>query len=240
MVSGKKICIIIPSRWESSRFIGKPLAMIGDKTMIQRVYERCKMSNADEVIVATDDLRILDHVVEFGVCTLTPEFDNGTLRVCFVASVVGDEYDFYINVQGDEPFIDPDFLNRFMEELVLSEEKSVVTGAVEIKKSEMQERSVVKLISGDKNSVVSFTRSPFFSNTNYLFKHVGIYGFKNSDINFISKLKPSKLSELESLEQIRWMEEGFEIRYVICDKETLSIDLPSDLDKANDLISNED
>jgi 3-deoxy-manno-octulosonate cytidylyltransferase (CMP-KDO synthetase) len=109
-----RICIIIPSRLNSSRFPGKPLIDIGGKTMIRRVYEKCLETGIDKIIVSTEDQKIYDHVIQFGECDITPIFQNGTLRVCHTANKLEGEFDYIVNVQGDEPFINTDFLKKFM------------------------------------------------------------------------------------------------------------------------------
>lgn len=232
------VCIIIPARWGSSRFEGKPLAMIGDKPMIQRVYERCKSSSAENVIVATDDERIFNVVSKFGECVMTPIMENGTLRVCHVANDLKEKFKYFINVQGDEPFVDGAFLDRLISNLKSSREKSIVTVASEFKNDEdLTSPSSVKLIGSPGNLAVCFTRSPFFRRMNNVFKHIGIYGFHSSDLMKISKLMPSDLSLRESLEQIRWMEDGYSIKYVISFGDWVSVDNPSDIKKAEDLLN---
>jgi len=237
-MKGRKVCIIIPSRWNSSRFVGKPMADIGGKTMIQRVYERCQETEAGRIIVATDDSRIYDHVSSFGECMMTPDLPNGTLRVCHVAETLVNQFDYFINVQGDEPFIDPNFLDRLINHLIFFRGGTILTGATELKEEDMLNRSTVKMmISGD--DILCFTRSPFFGKSKKIFKHVGIYGFHKSDILEISKLQPSPGSLAEQLEQIRWMEEGYRMKYTLSYKETIAIDTPEDLIRAKDLIIKE-
>jgi len=223
---GRQICIIIPSRMGSSRFPNKPLEDIGGKSMIRRVYERCTESVADSVIVSTEDKSIYNHVTEFGNCYMTPKFDNGTLRVCHTALEMSGDFDYIINVQGDEPFIDPSFLNRLINQLIFFRGGTIITGATELKEEDMLNRSSVKMITDMNDDVISFTRSPFFGKNNNIFKHVGIYGFHKSDIAEISKLNPSPGSTAEQLEQIRWMEAVYIMKYTLSYKETIDIDTP--------------
>jgi len=236
---GRKICIIIPSRMGSSRFPNKPLEDIGGKSMIRRVYERCTESVADSVIVSTEDKSIYNHVTEFGNCYMTPKFDNGTLRVCHTALEMSGDFDYIINVQGDEPFIDPSFLDRLINQLIFFRGGTIITGATELKEEDMLNRSSVKMITDMNDDVISFTRSPFFGKNKNIFKHVGIYGFHKSDIAEISKLNPSPGSTAEQLEQIRWMEEGYRMKYTLSYKETIAIDTPEDLIRAKDLMIKE-
>lgn len=223
----------------SSRFPNKPLEDIVGKSMIRRVYEKCTESVADFVIVSTEDKSIYNHVNEFGNCYMTPKFDNGTLRVCHTALEMSGDFDYIINVQGDEPFIDPIFLDRLINQLILSKGGTIITGATELKEEDMLNRSSVKMITNINDDIISFTRSPFFGKNKSIFKHVGIYGFHNSNIAEISKLHPSPGSTAEQLEQIRWMESGFRMKYTLSYKETLAIDTPQDLIRAKDLIIKE-
>jgi 3-deoxy-manno-octulosonate cytidylyltransferase (CMP-KDO synthetase) len=226
----KKICIVIPARLSSSRFPGKPLIDINGKSMIQRVYERCQKSSADKIIVSTEDQEIYDHVIKFGACDLTPKFQNGTLRVCHTANKFGNEFDYVINVQGDEPFIDINFLERFIKDLTSIKYGTILTGASDLKQDQMTNPNCVKLIS-DRGFVSGFTRSPFFTLPSNVFKHVGVYGFCIGDIEKIASLEPTELSKKNSLEQISWLENGFSMRYTICYNEAISIDTPEDLTK---------
>ena len=229
MVS-KKICIVIPARLSSSRFPGKPLIDIRGKSMIQRVYEKCLETGVNKTVVSTEDREIYNHVIQFGDCDLTPEFQNGTLRVCHTANKLEDDFDYIINVQGDEPFIDINFLKRFIGDLVSIKPGTILTGASELKEEQRIDPNCVKLIYNESNAS-GFTRSPFFNPPKNILKHVGIYGFCSSDIQTISLLEPSELSKRDSLEQISWMENGFLIKYTTCYHESISIDTPDDLEK---------
>jgi len=223
-----RICIIIPSRLNSSRFPGKPLIDIGGKTMIRRVYEKCLETGVDKIIVSTEDQKIYDHVIQFGECDITPIFQNGTLRVCHTANKLEGEFDYIVNVQGDEPFIDTDFLKRFIGDLVSIKSGTILTGASELKEEQRIDPNCVKLIYNSGNAS-GFTRSPFFDPPKNILKHVGIYGFCSADIQKISSIEPTELSKRDSLEQISWMENGFLIKYTMCYNESISIDTANDL-----------
>lgn len=225
----------------SSRFPGKPLADISGKSMIRRVYEKCTGSIADSVIVATEDKSIYNHVTEFGNCILTDVFDNGTLRVCSVALLLED-FDYIINVQGDEPFIDVSFLNRFMNDLINLNPGEILTGAEShemMTSDKMKNPNAVKLIPSRDGYASGFTRSPFFRNNTELHKHVGIYGFCKEDIKTLSLIKSTELSRRDSLEQIAWLENGFNIKYTVCYTKAISIDTPEDLELATSLFSSD-
>ncbi len=229
-MSFRKVCIIIPSRMNSTRFPNKPLIDIDGVSMIQRVYKKCLESKADAVVVATSDQIIYDHVSEFGVCIMTPEFDNGTLRVCHAVKQLSDKYDYIINVQGDQPYLDVNFLNRFIDDLFWLRGKIVLTGASKLQNhQDLIDPNSVKLI-GNEYIVGGFTRSPFFIKNKNLYKHIGVYGFRYRDIEEIESLKPSDLSKRESLEQVRWMEEGFKMLFTLSYTEAISIDTPEDLE----------
>jgi 3-deoxy-manno-octulosonate cytidylyltransferase (CMP-KDO synthetase) len=231
-MKGKKICIIIPSRMSSSRFPGKPLIDINGKSMIRRVYEKCRESLADKVIVSTEDEEIYEHVIRFGESDLTPKFDNGTLRVCYTGRNLTGGFDYVINVQGDEPNINTDFLNRFMTDLISISPGTILTGASELKEDQLRDPNSVKLIRHEGRKVLGFTRSPLFYQPKEAFKHVGIYGFCYSDIDTIYKMNPSELSLRDSLEQISWLENGFAMEYTMCHSDAFSVDVPNDLDVA--------
>lgn len=219
----------------SSRFHGKPLVNIDGKSMIRRVYEKCSESTADLVVVATEDESIYNHVIEFGNCYLTPEFDNGTLRVCHVSKMLDQDFDYIINVQGDEPFLDLSFLNRFISDLSWIKPGEILTGAEDntlMTKEQMRNPNAVKFIASGNGFISGFTRSPIFEYTKNVFKHIGIYGFTFSDIESISSMEPTSLSKRDSLEQITWMERGFNIKYTACYNKAISIDTPEDLSLA--------
>ena len=230
----KKICIIIPARLDSSRFPNKPLVDIGGKSMIRRVYDRCCQSVADSVVVATEDESIYNHVTEFGDCYLTDRFDNGTLRICHVAQMI-EGFDYIINVQGDEPFIDVSFLNRFINDLSRIKSGSILTGAEDdliLSEEQRKNPNAVKFIAAKDGFIAGFTRSPFFKHIPGMYKHIGIYGFCSEDIKKISLIAPTELSKKNSLEQIAWMEKGFNIKYTVCYNKSISIDTPEDLELA--------
>lgn len=214
----------------SSRLPGKPLAFIGGKTMINHVYDSCKKSDADGIYVATDSQEIYDHVKMFGECIVTPEFDSGTRRVCFAAKPMLDDYDYFINVQGDEPFIDVHFLNLFIRDIQSIRNGTILTGISELNENHLRNRNSVKAIMGKDDYIISFTRSYFFEKSDNVFKHIGIYGFCSGDIDRISNIETTEESILQSLEQISWMEEGFLIKSRISYSESVCVDTIEDLE----------
>lgn len=238
----KEIIGLIPARYASSRYPGKPLVDIGGKTMIQRVYEQAKKCKAlSDVIVATDDGRIETEVRRFGgkVCLTSPLHPSGTDRCAEAVSVLGLTCDAVINIQGDEPFIDPAQI-----ELVCSCFDDARTElATLIRKITSQEilfnPNSPKVITGKDNFAIYFSRYPLpyvrgVDETQWLkhhsfYQHIGIYGYRTDVLKKITSLSPSPLEKAESLEQLRWIENGYKIKTAITSLETLAIDTPEDL-----------
>ncbi len=238
-----KVLGIIPARYASTRFPGKPLVDIGGKSMIQRVYEQAKKCTAlSEVFVATDDQRIFDHVQQFGgKAVMTADaHQSGTDRCAEVASK-HPEYDVIINIQGDEPFIDPEQIAR----VVSCFGNAGTQLATLIKKinttEELYNFSSPKVIINKLSEAIYFSRAAIphvrgeepqrwlYHNTYY--KHIGIYGYSADILQQVTKLPVSSLEKAESLEQLRWIENGYRIKVAETDLETSAIDTPEDLEK---------
>jgi 3-deoxy-manno-octulosonate cytidylyltransferase (CMP-KDO synthetase) len=226
---------IIPARYASSRFPGKPLAEILGKSMIQRVYEQCKKANSlSEVIVATDDNRIFNHVISFGGKALMTESTHlsGTDRCNEVIQSLETEYDIAINIQGDEPFINPEQINQIVSLFSLPE-ISIATLARKIESlSLLMDENSPKAIF-DKNGIAqSFCRSITQINPNQTYyKHIGIYGYRTQTLTEICKLPASENEKTERLEQLRWLDNDYKIKVGITTFESLSIDSPEDIEK---------
>lgn len=234
-----RILGIIPARFASSRFPGKPLAMIGHQSMIQRVYEQAKQcSRIDAILVATDDERIYDHVHSFGgeaVMTSTTH-QSGTDR-CLEASLsLNGPIDAVINIQGDEPFIQPYQIDSIA--ALVEDGAEIATLAIPIPYAISADPNKVKVVTDKHGKALYFSRSliPFhrdvenISNLQCL-KHLGIYGYRFSTLQQIARLEVSSLESSEKLEQLRWMENGYEIHVAITDFESPAIDTPEDLEK---------
>lgn len=238
-----KILGVIPARFESTRFPGKPLIDLAGKTMIERVYLQTKKSNAlADVVVATDDQRIFDAVKAFkGEVILTSnKHQSGTDRCAEVSKkLIG--YDAIINIQGDEPLIDPKQIN-----LVANCFNDISTElATLVKKIETQEElfnfNTPKVIINKKSEAIYFSRQviPYLKNISSesfldhhtFYKHIGIYGYRTTTLGIVSKLKISGLEKSEMLEQLRWIENGFKIKVAITKIESLAIDVPSDVEE---------
>ncbi len=239
---------IIPARYLSTRFPGKPLVDIGGKSMIWRVYEQSiKSEGLQKVYVATDDERIYNEVTnKGGLAVMTDSMAlNGTVR-CFDAydkiKAIDGEFDYLVNIQGDEPFIRPEQISE-VSELIKGCDCSIATLAKEITDStELFESSVVKVVLNNQNKAMYFSREaiPYLQGVDknawlqkrtYL-KHIGIYAFKTKAIPEIKAMGPTDLEKAESLEQLRWLGYGFKVSVGITKYQTISIDTPSDLEKA--------
>ena len=235
---------IIPARYASSRFPGKPLTIINGKSMIQRVYEQSiKSEMLTEVIVATDDNRIKDHVNEFnGKAIMTSEFHkSGTERCNEVVEKMfkSNMPDVVVNIQGDEPYINPSQIDK----VVLCFENQNVQIATLAKKiistDVIFDPNVVKVVFGENKKAIYFSRSPIpylrgkdsqdWINNSEFYKHIGIYAYRSNILKSVCELQPSKLEKSESLEQLRWLENGFSIQVELTDYESYSVDVPEDI-----------
>ncbi len=241
-----KILGIVPARWASSRFPGKPLVKIGSKTMIERVYLQSSKS-LDYVVVATDDKRIFDEVKRFnGQVVMTSEnHQSGTDR-CMEALEIfekerGEKFDVVINIQGDEPFIQPQQIKDIADSFT-DESTEISTLIKKITEPEIVfDPSCPKVIMNTRGEAIYFSRStiPYIQNTDKkdwfdkftYYEHLGLYGYRADILRRITQLEPSSLEIAESLEQNRWLENGFKIRVLETEHENISIDTQEDLDK---------
>jgi len=244
-----RILGVIPARFASTRFPGKPLVDIGGKSMIMRVYEQAKKaSSLTHVVVATDDQQIFDHVFMFGgeAILTSDQHQSGTDRCAEVVQNLLN-FDVIINIQGDEPFIDPAQIDC-LACCFLDTENRLATLVKKITSNEeLFNNNTPKVVLNNTLEAVYFSRStiPFLRNfepENWLehhdfYKHIGIYGYRLSALQEITKLPISKLEKTEALEQLRWIENGYKIKVAITDKESIAIDTPEDLQKAMALIS---
>lgn len=226
-----KIIGIIPARYASSRFPGKPLTIIDGKPMIQHVYEQClKASALSDVIIATDDERIEKAIQSFGgkYVLTSPTHPSGTDRCAEVAAQI--EADAFINIQGDEPRIHPDQINEVAE--LLKKGAPIATLARSISDLEANEPHVVKVIRDIQQKALYFSRLkiPYQSTHGYL-QHIGIYGFQKDILLKITQLEVSPLETSEKLEQLRWLENGYDIFVGQTTYKSISIDIPDDLNK---------
>ncbi len=232
---------IIPSRYNSTRFPGKPLVEINGKTMIRRVYEQAlKSQKLDRVVVATDDLRIYDHVKDFGgeAFMTSSTHLNGTERCAELAERI-EGYEAILNIQGDEPFIHEEQIDTLCGILT---DASIGTLAKPIEDpDELLNPSVIKLVLNAKSEAIYFSRSPiphmrgvptdqWLAHSTY-YRHIGLYGFRRELLLQLTKLAPTPLELAESLEQLRWLENGYPIKVGMTTHHSIGIDTPSDLEK---------
>lgn len=240
-----KVLGIIPSRYQSSRFPGKPLIDIMGKSMIQRVYEQAsKSSLITDLVVATDDQRIYDHVKEFGgeVVMTSSDHQNGTERCGEVIEFYSD-IDVVINIQGDEPLIQPKQLDLVLE-LFTDDDAEVEIGTLVKKLNDNQEvenpNRIKVVLDADKNALY-FSRSviPHNKTGMQFYKHIGIYAWRLETLKELLQLDPTELEKAESLEQLRWLYHGYKIRVAETDIETPNIDTPEDLHLVIDVLSNQ-
>ena len=233
---------IIPARYGSSRFPGKPLVDISGKPMIQHVFERAMESSLDEIYVATDDQRIVDRVIAFdgNVLLTSPNHPSGTDR-CGEASIKLhlDDNDIIVNIQGDEPFIQKEQIDA----LVALFDQPDVEIATLVKPFDnpldAQNPNKVKVVFSNQHKALYFSRSPIpyprDSEEITYYKHLGIYAYRYQTLKKLITLPISSLEKVEKLEQLRWLENNFSIFVAITDHESIAIDTPEDMHKLHNL-----
>lgn len=237
--------VIIPARYHSTRFPGKPLVDINGKSMINRVYDQAiKSKSASQVWVATDNEQIFNHVEGFGGKAIytSPEHGSGTSRVAEAASLLLDdkhEDAVIVNLQGDEPFINP----QQIDDLIKLFEDSTVEIATLVKKidtiDELKSVGEAKVVIDHENNAMCFSRSIIpYDNSNNMdvvsdtyYKHVGIYAYRFSILKEIVNLSLCDVEKLESLEQLRWLYYGYKIKVAKTEYESYCVDTPEDLKK---------
>jgi 3-deoxy-manno-octulosonate cytidylyltransferase (CMP-KDO synthetase) len=238
---------IIPARFASTRFPGKPLAMIGDKPMVQRVYEQA-MQSLGIVYVATDDKRISEAILKFGGRSVmtSEKHQSGTDRCAEAADKImtetGMKIDVVINIQGDEPFIKPEQINLLKKCFSDPDVEIATLIRKTIPEEDIFNPNHPKVILDSRKNAIYFSRSaiPFIRDTepsewsvkHQFFKHIGLYAYKTGTLQKITRLPESILEVTESLEQNRWIENGYKIRCALTDMDSYGIDTPDDLDNA--------
>lgn len=243
-----KIAAIIPSRYDSSRFQGKPLARISGKPMIQWVYERVCQSDLElsDILVATDDHRIYDAVSEFkGNVMMTSEKNrSGTDRVAEAAEKIGlDMEDIVINVQGDQPLLHPNCISDMIHPFINEKSVDMSTLAFPIKnESEIYNPKDVKVVFDNNGFALYFSRSPipFGQNQKLTFdtyKHLGFYAYTRRFLETFRKLPVGKLETIEKLEQLRVLENGYQIKVVVTSHDSPEVDLPEDIERIEKILA---
>lgn len=246
-----RILGVIPARYKSVRFPGKALADIQGKPMVQWVWERsCQASGLDQVIVATDDDRIAAAVSAFGgtVAMTSPEHPSGTDRLLEVAAK-HPHFDAYINIQGDEPLIDPRQINLLCELMESGEGAFVGTLYKRLDLDrELHNPNVVKVVADQRGRAIYFSRSPipYLREQKHIrdwharegfHKHIGMYGYSKSALQEIEQMPRGILEQAESLEQLRWLEQGMPILLARTEIETKGVDAPEDLQEVLELLA---
>ncbi len=236
---------IIPARYASTRFPGKPLAKIGNKTMIELTYgQALKASSLNEVIVATDDSRIFDCVGAFGgkAVMTSPLCRSGTDRAA-EALAAFEGFDAVVNIQGDEPFIQPEQINLAAGALAQSVFPIITLAKRLLTFNEIFNPNTVKVVFDLRHKALYFSRHPLpyvrdappesWPDHFSYFKHIGLYAYRIDALQALAQIPESRLEKAESLEQLRWLESGYAIGIVETDMETIGIDAPEDLLKIN-------
>ena len=245
-----KVIAIIPARYASTRFPAKPLAILGGKPIVQWVYEAVTQA-VERVVVATDDKRVYDAVVAFGgeVVMTSTEHKSGTDRCAEAYEKLGSKADIVINVQGDEPFIEP----AQIESLIKCFENDTIDIATLVKPFSAEDSVEVlenpnspKVVLNGANEAIYFSRSviPYLRGVersewlkhHTFYKHIGIYAFRADVLGEVARLQQTPLEKAEKLEQLRWLESGYKIGVGVTDIETIGIDTTEDLEKAEELL----
>jgi 3-deoxy-manno-octulosonate cytidylyltransferase (CMP-KDO synthetase) len=243
----QNVICVIPARYGSERFPGKPLAELCDKPMIQWVYERAAAAKTVRgVMVATDDFRIYDAVESFGGnCVLTgTHYTSGTDRIA--DAVHGLTFDVLVNLQGDEPLMDSRTIDKAVRALLRDDQCDISTAMVRITDKEtFLASSVVKVVTDRSGYALYFSRSPIPNSdratpedlkSSYGFKHLGLYVYRKKVLLTFPRLKPSPLEMIEKLEQLRFLENGFRIKLVETPYDSIGVDTPEDLERVRALM----
>jgi 3-deoxy-manno-octulosonate cytidylyltransferase (CMP-KDO synthetase) len=234
---------VIPSRYASTRLEGKPLKDICGHTMVEWVYKRALKSKLDGVVVATDDERIVDEVKSFGGNVILTRKDhiNGTSRIAEVCETYTD-YDVIVNIQGDEPLIEPDMINSIIDSFV--EDNTIPMSTLKYKLTDMAEienPNAVKVVTDKNDFAIYFSRSviPYPRNLNMdnYYKHVGIYGYKRDFVMEYAKMASTPLELSESLEQLRVLENGYKIKVLETPYKIIGVDTQEELERVREYIT---
>lgn len=238
---------IIPARYASSRFPGKPLAILGGKPIIQHVYERVAQA-ADDVYVAVDDERVANCVSKFGgkYIMTSPSHHSGTDRIAEAYTLIGKHFDVVVNVQGDEPFIRPEQIRALVGCFAKDKDTEIATVVKPMSEADGEAAlfnvNTPKVVVSKNKKALYFSRSviPFVRGkaqadwlaSHTFYKHIGIYAFRPDVLAAVTRLPQGELEKAESLEQLRWLENGYSISVVESNADTVGIDTPADLKRA--------
>ncbi len=245
-----KVLGIIPARYASTRLPGKPLIDLGGKPMIQHVYERA-LDSVDKLVVATDDNRIMDAVRQFGGSAMmtSTHHPNGTSRCAEVVTTLnaqGQIFDVVVNIQGDEPLLDPD-LPKALVQLFQNPDTQIATAIRPVPPSDELEEGRVYVVTGAGQRALYFSRSIIphqrdvppdrWAQTYQYYHHLGIYAFRSTLLPVIASLPVSPLEEAEKLEQLRWLSAGYSVYCVETPFESIPVDTPDDAQRVRNLLS---
>jgi 3-deoxy-manno-octulosonate cytidylyltransferase (CMP-KDO synthetase) len=245
-MSSSTVVVVIPARYGSTRLPGKPLVSLAGQPMIQRVYERAKAAQrVNRVIVATDDDRILQAVQAFGgeARMTRPDHRTGTERVAEVAA--SETGDVFVNVQGDEPLLDPTAVDTAVNALLEEPQTSIATVATPIKTpADIMDPNVCKVVLDFDENALYFSRAPIpwvrdtatHIQVRHL-KHLGLYVFRRDALLEYPTLPQGELERIEQLEQLRWLENGWKIRVAEVEHDAVSVDVPDDIPRVEKLLA---
>jgi 3-deoxy-manno-octulosonate cytidylyltransferase (CMP-KDO synthetase) len=240
-----KVLAVIPARYASTRFPGKPLTPIAGRPMIEHVVERVrKAKTVSRVVVATEDERIMKAVADFGGEAVMTRADHrtGTDRVAEVAAHI--PADIYVNVQGDEPLIAPETIDLVVSAMLEDDSIQLATPCIAIEEAhDIMDPNIVKVVLDFDGNALYFSRAPipWVRDTKSgvavsHWKHLGLYGFRHAALVEYPTLPPGEIEPVEQLEQLRWLENGFRIRVVETAHDAVSVDVPSDVERVEKLI----
>ena len=236
-MSELRTAVVIPARYGSSRFPGKVLAQLAGKPMIQHVYERAVVSKADMCLIATDDQRVVDACAAFGAKAIMtdPELPSGSDRIA--AALKGIDADIVINVQGDEPLLPTEAINALIDRMTADDRPDMATVGVEGTREELDNPNKVKLVKSNSGKALYFSRSmiPFLRTGGEdmpVYLHWGIYAYRRDVLEKFVTMPAGKLENCEKLEQLRALENDIDIQVLITNLESVGVDTPEDLVRA--------
>ena len=237
-----KVVGIIPARWASSRFPGKALHGVAGKPLIQHVWERCVEADCfDQIVIATDDMRIAEVGFNFGaeVALTAADHPSGTDRIAEVAGKLK-KASVILNVQGDEPLVNPPLLRQLARELRNNSTIPIVTAATPISLEQSRSEHVVKVVLDRAGDALYFSRSciPFRRGISHVqtYKHLGVYGYRRKALLEFVRMLPGALEQAEKLEQLRALENGLRIRVILSETNSIGVDTPEDVTEVERLI----